>query len=262
MSFCPTPRYINKTELEADFDEFARKMRCKWYFKDSVTEEFSETPAFRTKSKWQPPGAATDPRLEVFLSRVREEILKTEADGFNYPNLSKEERQALKDLKEDSSIIIKPADKGSVTVVWDKNDYLQEAYGQLQDKKTYQKSNFGSDKLENLVKTSNGKFHSLFQRKLIDKKAYEYLKYPTLGETNLGKMYLLPKIHKRLSNVPGRAVISNCGAPTEKVSEFLDSQLKPMMQAGKSYIRDSLDFINKIKQLDPIPENAILVKMC
>ena len=52
-------------------------------------------------------------------------------------------------------------------------------------------------------------------------------------------MCLLPKIHKRLSDVPGRPVISNCGMPTEKVSEFLDYQLKPVMQNGKSYIRDS-----------------------
>ena len=160
------------------------------------------------------PRAAVDARLEVFLSRVKEDILKTEAEGFNYPNLSKEERQALKSLKEDENIIIKPADKGSVTVVWDKSDYLKEAYGQLQDTNTYEKADFRPSSLENLVKNSNAKFHSLFQRKLIDKKSYEYLKYPTLGETNLGKMYLLPKIHKRLSNVPGRAVISNCGAPT------------------------------------------------
>ena len=41
--------------------------------------------------------------------------------------------------------------------------------------------------------------------------------------TNLGKLYLLLKIHKRLENVPGRPVISNCGTPAEKVSEFLDS---------------------------------------
>ena len=33
-------------------------------------------------------------------------------------------------------------------------------------------------------------------------------------------MYLLPKIHKGLSGVPGKLVISNCGMPTEKVSEF------------------------------------------
>ena len=146
-----------------------------------------------------------------------------------------------------------------MTVVWDKSDYLKEAYGQLQDTNTYEKADFRPSSLENLVKNSNAKFHSLFQRKLIDKKSYEYLKYPTLGETNLGKMYLLPKIHKRLSNVPGRAVISNCGAPTERASEFLDSHLKPIMQGGKSYIRDSLDFINKSKTLGTIPDNAILV---
>ena len=51
---------------------------------------------------------------------------------------------------------------------------------------------------------------------------------------NLGNLYLLPKIHKRLSNVPGRPVISNCGTPTEKVSEFLDHHLKPIMQNGLS----------------------------
>lgn len=72
-------------------------------------------------------------------------------------------------------------------------------------------------------------------------------------------MYLLPKIHKRLANVPGRPVISNCGTPTEKVSEFLDSQLKSVMKSGESYIKDSGDFIEKLKNLKSIPPNAILV---
>ena len=54
-------------------------------------------------------------------------------------------------------------------------------------------------------------------------------------------------------------MISNCGTPTEKASEFLDYHLKPMMQRGKSYIKDSGDFINKIKSLQNIPEGAILV---
>ena len=72
-------------------------------------------------------------------------------------------------------------------------------------------------------------------------------------------MYLLPKIHKRLSSVPGRPVISNCGTPTEKVSEFLDSQLKSLMQSGKSYIKDSGGFIEKIKSLKNLPESVVLV---
>ena len=64
---------------------------------------------------------------------------------------------------------------------------------------------------------------------------------------------------KRLQNVPGRPVISNCGSPREKCSEFLDHHLKPIMPKGWSYIKDSSDFINKTKNLSIIPDSAILV---
>ena len=59
--------------------------------------------------------------------------------------------------------------------------------------------------------------------------------------------------------MPGRPVISNFGTPTEKISEFLDTQLKPIMQKSWSYIKDSGDFIRKIKNLTDISEGAILV---
>ena len=72
-------------------------------------------------------------------------------------------------------------------------------------------------------------------------------------------MYVLPKIPKRLSDVPGKPVISNCEVPTEKVSEILDYQLKPVMQNDKSYIRDSGHFLEKIKNISTLPENAVLV---
>ena len=48
--------------------------------------------------------------------------------------------------------------------------------------------------------------------------------------TNLESLYLLPKIRKCLSNVPGRPVISNFGALTEKASQFLGFHLKSVMQ--------------------------------
>ena len=72
-------------------------------------------------------------------------------------------------------------------------------------------------------------------------------------------MYLLPKINKRLSNVPGRLVILICGAPTEKGPEFLDSHMQPIMRKGWSYIKDSQDFINKSRKLGKIPDSTILV---
>ena len=70
---------------------------------------------------------------------------------------------------------------------------------------------------------------------------------------------MLPKIHKRLYNVPGRSVISNCGTPTEKVSEYLDYHHKPIMRSAKSYIKDTGDFLNKLKELGSVPQNALLV---
>ena len=41
-------------------------------------------------------------------------------------------------------------------------------------------------------------------------------------------MYLPPKIQS-LFDVPGRPVISSCGTPTEKVSEFLDHHPNPLV---------------------------------
>ena len=49
-------------------------------------------------------------------------------DKFN--NLSQVERYALYYLKNDNTIVIKGADKGSVVVVWDREDYLKEEHKQ------------------------------------------------------------------------------------------------------------------------------------
>ena len=109
------------------------------------------------------------------------------------------------------------------------------------------------------IDNSNKLFQCLKRKGSITDKELKYFLYNYKNSTNLGKLYLLPKIHKRLSNVPGRPVISNCGTPTEKASEFLDHHLKPIMQKGKSYIRDSGDFIGKIKILTSIPSGSLLV---
>ena len=102
-------------------------------------------------------------------------------------------------------------------------------------------------------------FEILKRRQLITEKKFKYFRFEFKKICNLGKLCLLPKIEKRLSNVHGRLVISNFGAPTEKVSEFLDSHVQPIMRKCWSYIKDSEDFINKSRKLGKIPDNAILL---
>ena len=53
-------------------------------------------------------------------------------------NLTKEERDALYSLRDNSTIFIEGAGKGSVVIVWDREDYVKEAYKQLEDREVYQ----------------------------------------------------------------------------------------------------------------------------
>ena len=161
-------------------------------------------------------------------------------------------------IYDDRSIVIKKADKGSCIVVWDRNDYLREAEKQLKDLIVYRKVAFKDKILSRLVDCSKRFFRNLKVKGHITEKELKYFSYEFKKSCNLGKLYLLPKIHKSLENVPGRPVISNCGTPTE-VSEFLDHHLKPVMQSGKSDIKNSGHFLEKKKTLGCIPDNAILV---
>ena len=77
-------------------------------------------------------------------------------------------------------------------------------------------------------------------------------------DPKFARFYLLPKIHKRLNNVPSRPVISNCGYYTENISAFLDFHLQPLAQAVKSYIKDTNDFLNKLCSLPKLPDNIVL----
>ena len=191
-------------------------MRLKWYFRNEPTSNFSEVPAFRTKSTWNPPKG--HPNLEVFLSEVEKELFSCTSKKLGYSNLSTEEWKAMRSLADDRSIVIKKTDKGSSVVVWDRNDYVMEAEKQLSDANVYKDVSFNEKMLQDLVGTSNKLFQNLKSKGKISNKQLKYFTYEYKKATNLGKLYLLPKIHKRLSNVPGRPVISSCGTPTEKTS--------------------------------------------
>ena len=149
-----------------------------------------------------------------------------------YSNMSREEWQAIRSLADYESIMIKKADKGSCVVVWDRNDYLLEVETRLSGTKVYRDVNSTESILSKLSETSNRIFSSLKRRGILTEKQMKYFTYEFKKATNFGKLYLSPKIHERLHNVPGRLVISNCGRPTEKCSEFLDHHLKPIMKKG------------------------------
>ena len=165
----------------------------------------------------------------------------------------------MRSLQNDRSVIIKPADKSSAVVTWDRQDYLKEAERQLSYNSIYKEVKVTEKDLIDLVDKSNIIFVDLERRNIIQEKEKNYFKFNFKKATNVVKFYLLPKIHKSLSKVPGCPVISNCGMPTEKISEFLDHHLQPLMKQGETYIKDTGDFLEKLKTVGEIPKGAILV---
>ena len=111
------------------------------------------------------------------------------------------EWEAIRSLAGDRTIVIKKAGKGSLAIVQDRSDYLMEVEKQIKNRNVYEEVNF-SENILNDVEKSNTMFKNL-RRKGVKYFSFEYKKI-----TNLGKVYLLPKIHKRLKDVSGRLVIS------------------------------------------------------
>ena len=76
---------------------------------------------------------------------------------------------------------------------------------------------------------------------LIDKKNKQYLLH---RDPKPGRFYILPKIHK--VNKPGRPIVSSNNHPTERISQFADFHLKPLVCTISSYVKDTTDFLNKL----------------
>ena len=64
LDFAPIQRKINEPELCKNFEEFCRRIRTKWNFRNEPSQNFSAVPAFAHKSSWKPPLGNTN--LEVF----------------------------------------------------------------------------------------------------------------------------------------------------------------------------------------------------
>ena len=106
-----------------------------WYFRNNE-RIFDCYTKFRPESTFNPKNKNVI--IETYLISLAEKLLDIDIPKDKFNNLSKEERDALYSLKNDSTIVIKGTDKGFGVVVWDRKDYLKDAHKQLSDKAVYE----------------------------------------------------------------------------------------------------------------------------
>ena len=174
------------------------------------------------------------PVISLFLEHLERRILSINEGGRNCSKLDKEERKALKDLKSYEDIVIKSANKCSAVVVWDREDYCGEPSEQLTDELVYERVD--DNPFGRVTTLIDEKLRELVRAGKITEENRRYLKGKNVV---LGRFYLLPTIHKRVMNVLGRPVVSNCGTANEEISEFVDFHLMPVVSVLPNVIKDT-----------------------
>ena len=84
---------------------------------------------------------------------------------------------------------------------------------------------------------------------VIDSDTMQGLKIKNPNPANL---YMLPKIHKDPDSrkPPPRPICNSKNTPTEKISQWVDEQLEPMVKELPSFIQDDSDFLRKLEEIN------------
>ena len=96
---------------------------------------------------------------------------------------------------------------------------MEEAHKQLDDQEVYEEVPNEPNVLINTI------MKALEEIRLRGDLSSDTLNYFIVKDSKFVRFYLLAKIYKRLHDVPGRPLISNCGFYSENISSFLDYHL-------------------------------------
>ena len=110
-----TANKIDRAKLITGLEEYGRELRLMWHFRNDGRSFVVD--GFRPKSSFNPRNKDVIIIIETYLSCLEERLLDIDIPSKRFNNLTKEEMEALYSLKDDTSIIIKGAGKGSVVVV-------------------------------------------------------------------------------------------------------------------------------------------------
>ncbi|VDI73168.1 peptide-methionine (R)-S-oxide reductase [Mytilus galloprovincialis] len=267
LKFIPAPAEKNiKRNLLQSFDKLARKMRLKFLFYGN--ENVINNHPFTMKSGYTPNLANTAIENYIFATKI--ELGRIHLHKFK-DNLTKSERMALQSLKQNKEIVIKKADKNSSTVILDKKNYIEQALSQLNDGIHYEQIAISHcTEIYNLIES---KVKILHEQSHIDDISLRYLLDTKVEKIQVCRLYLLPKIHKIDLNIrneirsnkellqrvqiPGRPIISLCNSPIERIGQFIDYFLQPIVHQLWTFTQDTTFFINKIERIEA-PDNVML----
>ena len=187
--FIPTPvtdeKKIRHQPLQ-DFEQFARQMHLQYIFHGQNKEPHP----FHVKSNWIPPvqrSVALESLESVMVQLAEIKTIKPKH------NLSQNEFRAIAELKHNSALNLKKADKGTTTVIMNKTDKIKEAQVLLDNGEHY--NPLRQPMVKDTQQRVNQIITQLRQGNHIDDMTAKWLSQ-TPSPPRIPIFYTLTKIHK------------------------------------------------------------------
>ncbi|XP_043920360.1 ATP-dependent RNA helicase DHX29 [Protopterus annectens] len=239
-NFVPS-RHFDVVKVLIDLKCFVRKLNLKLLFNNSNNED---RVAIKLPSVFNPP---LHVGLRIFENACELDIRhlhNTKGARKSIFNISKEQLQALNQLKESSVRVMKP-DKGGGLVVFE-HDLYNEKMSLVLDTPAYNHSSLNEMNIN--IHRIKGYFRDLFIEGRIDLETYEYI---NITQPRTPVMFGIPKIHKNLGDPPMRALVDGRSSISYPSAKYIDSMLNKYLEYLPS-IFDVVDLYTSIPHLEAI----------
>jgi hypothetical protein len=239
----------------------ARSIRTHQYLTaNNITDNSEyEKQIYKKNLNWNPPPATiTIENKMTEFEKALKSLQRKYTSKFKskrLSNLNPIQTNALRQLRQNHNITIKPTDKNLGPAAMDTSDYIKQALQEHLLTDTYKQLSETEAKskmlnLKNILKTLLST-HAQW----LTKSELTYFKRSLQTFHRLPIFYGLPKVHKNPISL--RPVVSTSGSLLAIFSTWLDYKMKDLLPLVKSYVKNSFSALEELKKIQ-IPENALL----
>ncbi|XP_026464647.1 uncharacterized protein LOC113367235 [Ctenocephalides felis] len=154
-------------------------------------------------------------------------------------------------LKDNPDIIVTRADKGNLTVVLNKEDYLSKTYNLLKYEVFY--SELANDPTDHLNRQTQKLINNLIDKKQITKSLGYSLK---VFHPNIPKLYCHPKVHK--PDLPIRPIVSDINTPLSKLTKHISTILSKVTILSEFNVSNSFNLVKRLNNLQIPPDFSFI----
>jgi hypothetical protein len=258
LKFCiashkPTP------DIKACMKQLAYRIRTKHFINNNPNRNETEyIPQIYVKLRnWSPPPASSnaEAQLELFEQAITEAIIHNEKITPTFSNLTPQQKETLHQLINNKDLIILPTDKNLGPAIINYEEYVKQILHEHLLSPNYERLS-QSTASERLINTKNHLIKTFYKHKdLLSNAERLYFLRSFKNQHRTPIFYGLPKVHKKPIKL--WPVVSCINSFPSIFSNLLDYKMKQLLHLVPSYIKDSRDLIQDIKNLK-IPPGAKL----